>query len=480
MRFARLPVLALLALLPSRAPAVTFHVNSTDDHPDDIFNGVCADSSGKCTLRAAIMEANLGGPSANYVIELPAGTYTLTRGVSIPDDHSNGDLDVSVLVTILGSGAKTTIVDANHLDRAFKVTKTGNLLLSELTIRNGLASSAGGRQYGGGAILNHAFLILQSCVLDSNTSPEGGGGGAVAVNQNGGPNLPIFSASKTTFSRNGTPTGGGGGVFGANANATFDACTFSGNTGNFGGGVAWINGELKMQNTTLFGNDVEDDGGGIYISNVPATILNSTLGGNAVDSDLDGDGSGGGLYAESSSVVLWNSVFANLNDNTHANDDCHTDLTTVTGQGTNVLRSTTGCAITGLVFNTDPLLGALKDNGGPTATQMLSLSPPSPAVDAGPAGGCPSLSGILTVDQRGVKRPIGSKCDLGAVELEPVGDANGDGSVNVADVFYLINFLFAGGPVPKGRSNVNGGASVDVGDVFYLINYLFAGGPAPI
>jgi hypothetical protein len=30
------------------------------------------------------------------------------------------------------------------------------------------------------------------------------------------------------------------------------------------------------------------------------------------------------------------------------------------------------------------------------------------------------------------------------------GDANGDGELAVADVFYLINFLFAGGPAPKG------------------------------
>jgi len=52
--------------------------------------------------------------------------------------------------------------------------------------------------------------------------------------------------------------------------------------------------------------------------------------------------------------------------------------------------------------------------------------------------------------------------------------------VNVADVFYMINFLFAGGPTPLGRANVNGGSVIDVADVFYLINYLFAGGPAPV
>jgi hypothetical protein len=60
------------------------------------------------------------------------------------------------------------------------------------------------------------------------------------------------------------------------------------------------------------------------------------------------------------------------------------------------------------------------------------------------------------------------------------GDANGDGHVDVSDVFYLVNFLFAGGPAPRGPSNVNGIGQVDVGDVFTLINFLFAGGPPPV
>jgi hypothetical protein len=60
------------------------------------------------------------------------------------------------------------------------------------------------------------------------------------------------------------------------------------------------------------------------------------------------------------------------------------------------------------------------------------------------------------------------------------GDVNGDGVRDVADVFYLINFLFASGPAPLGCSDVNGTFTLDVADVFYLINYLFAGGPAPV
>jgi hypothetical protein len=60
------------------------------------------------------------------------------------------------------------------------------------------------------------------------------------------------------------------------------------------------------------------------------------------------------------------------------------------------------------------------------------------------------------------------------------GDANLDGNVDVLDVFFVINFLFAGGVPSSGCPDVNGLAGTDVLDVFYLINHLFAGGPAPV
>jgi len=59
------------------------------------------------------------------------------------------------------------------------------------------------------------------------------------------------------------------------------------------------------------------------------------------------------------------------------------------------------------------------------------------------------------------------------------GDADGDGIVAVADVFYLINALFAGGPSPLGPCDVNDSDWVDVDDVFYVVNYLYANGPMP-
>lgn len=61
----------------------------------------------------------------------------------------------------------------------------------------------------------------------------------------------------------------------------------------------------------------------------------------------------------------------------------------------------------------------------------------------------------------------------------PAGDANGDGAISVADVFYMITDLFAGGPDPVRPADANGDGTYDVSDVFFLINFLFAAGPVP-
>ena len=60
------------------------------------------------------------------------------------------------------------------------------------------------------------------------------------------------------------------------------------------------------------------------------------------------------------------------------------------------------------------------------------------------------------------------------------GDANGDGLVNGADIFFLVNFLLADGLPPAGDGDANGDGAVSVTDIFYLINYIFAGGPPPV
>ncbi len=61
------------------------------------------------------------------------------------------------------------------------------------------------------------------------------------------------------------------------------------------------------------------------------------------------------------------------------------------------------------------------------------------------------------------------------------GDADGNGMVNIADVVYLINYIFSGGPPPTpllaGDADCSG--ALNIADAVYLVNYIFAGGPPP-
>jgi hypothetical protein len=61
------------------------------------------------------------------------------------------------------------------------------------------------------------------------------------------------------------------------------------------------------------------------------------------------------------------------------------------------------------------------------------------------------------------------------------GDVNQDGVVDIADVVYMVNYLFIDGPAPDPiqAGDVNGDGVVDIADAVYLINYLFIEGPPP-
>jgi len=83
-----------------------------------------------------------------------------------------------------------------------------------------------------------------------------------------------------------------------------------------------------------------------------------------------------------------------------------------TSGGFNLVGNTAGCgwsSSTGDKLNKNPKLLTLGNYGGPTMTMLPSAS--SPVVNAVPGGSCPIKS-----DQRGVKRPQGPKCDMGADE----------------------------------------------------------------
>ena len=116
--------------------------------------------------------------------------------------------------------------------------------------------------------------------------------------------------------------------------------------------------------------------------------------------------SGGGIYVGNNATLKYiNTIIAHS-----TNEDC-VDHGTIHADCTHNLVTDGSC---GALLDDDPMLGLLANNGGPTLTHALLSG--SPAIDAGHNGYC------TTTDQRGVSRPQGAACDIGAFEFDPATD----------------------------------------------------------
>jgi CSLREA domain-containing protein len=124
----------------SVASAATISVNSTTDALDvNPGDGICADSSGYCTLRAAIMETN--SLAGSDTISIPAGTYILSIPGIGEDASAQGDLDITDDLTVQGSGADVAILDGGNLDRIFHLPTASKVGISRLTVQDGNVTS---------------------------------------------------------------------------------------------------------------------------------------------------------------------------------------------------------------------------------------------------------------------------------------------------------------------------------------------------
>jgi len=197
----------------------------------------------------------------------------------------------------------------------------------------------------------------------------------------------------------------GGGLANDTSGTWITGTTFFSNTAAGNGGGINSNGSLTMTNSTLSGNHSQSNGGGLgWGPGAVLTLLNDTIVSNTASTQ------GGNIYAggvPTASINLKNTLVA-----FGAPNNCDN---VVVSQGHN-LESANSCGFTagGDLRNTNPKIGPLQDNGGPTLTHALLAG--SPAIDAGTNSGCPAT------DQRGVVRPLdgnadGHKvCDIGAFE----------------------------------------------------------------
>jgi cysteine-rich repeat protein len=394
----------LATVLAAPVGAVTFVVDSAVDAVDFVpGDGTCATQAGECTLRAAVQETNALAGSDTIIV--PAGTYVLTLGL-VEDQAMSGDLDVTDVLAITGAGAASTIIDGNDTSAVLEA-RSGSLALDGVTVQhgrdeNGLA----------GGISAMVPITVTNCIVRANHGYVGGGMytpyGVTLVGTTVTENLADFFAGGIAV-RSGTIRDST-----VVANALGPSAFFRGTDVACNG-----SGTLTIANSTI--DEVLNFAFCVDFNCAPApdvVLANVT----AETLEFVQFGPGGSMTARNSIVV--------------------TNRAPLVSQGYNLIQendhSITGDP-TGNQIGVDPRLGPLADNGGPTPTRLLL--PGSPAHDAAnPAA--PGSGGVAceATDQRGLARPIGPRCDVGAVESqcgdgvvqpeEPCDDGNqvnGDG-----------------------------------------------------
>jgi hypothetical protein len=296
-----------------------------------------------------------------------------------------------------------------------------NPTLMDVTFSGNSATSDGG-----GMLNDYGTPTLTNVTFSGNTAEDGGG---MANWYEGDPTL-----MNVTFSGN-TATSSGGGMYNSNGSTpTVMNVTFSGNTAtSSGGGMYNSSGSTPtVMNVTFTGNHAYS-GGGMYNRTSSPTLTNVTFSDNTAIA-------GGGMENWSSSPTLTNVTFSNnsvfsvgggMLNNTSSSPQIHNTIfwgntaqaidPPGTAQIGNINESTSslsdsviqdGCPPEGTCTNiiiAYPLLGTLGNYGG--FTQTIPLLFGSSAINTGNDGVCPAT------DQRGVTRPQGAHCDIGAFEV---------------------------------------------------------------
>jgi len=383
--------------------------------------------SGPGSLRDALASASNGD-----IIDVGgvAGTITLT----------NGQLEVANSVAVLGPGAATLTVSGNRAGRVFDVTGT-NVMISGLTIADGYGASYGTgiKTYGAGT-----RLTVNNCVITNNSTTLNGGG----IFNDPGVTLIV---SNSTLCGNSAPGGWGGGICNYQGTLVVANSTLCGNSANLGAGVfneaTYGPAALTIAASTL-NNNSANYGGGIYnhgpsVDGASVTILNSTLSANNSHVCIGNDGAWGGnvvltimasTFSGNVGTGIYNdgrfggSATLELGDTIFSSSGANTSIEnaeaagTVISDGFNLSSDNGGGCLTNAttdLVSTDPKLGPLQNNGGPTATHALLSG--SPAIDRGKNFG-------LSTDQRGRPRPVnfagipnamgGDGSDIGAFEAQ--------------------------------------------------------------
>lgn len=345
--------------------------------------------SGAGSLRQALLEA-AAGDTIDFNLVYPALIYPQST------------LFINKNVTIAGPGAAQLILDGNNSGNPMiQVPIAATATISGLTMQHAGASAIH---------LPQGTLTIHRCAFLNNL------GSAIA-------STSALTVNESVFTDNASSNLGG--AIYNNGSATIQRSSFTGNTASNGGGAIVTYGSMEIRYSTFSGNQTLGNnsarGGAILAGGNGGTLAIDTSTFNA-NTAL---GFGGAIHNESvltltGSTLAGNvsllagngiSTFSALTVSRSILDACSG---TVTSAGDNI-GNDSSCVSTSALLNDranlDALLVGLANNGGPTHTMALQTA--SPAIDQVTV----NTAACTGTDQRGVARPAGLRCDIGAVEM---------------------------------------------------------------
>ena len=400
----------------ARDPAVNVTILSGDIDGNDIdadnnhIDESTADIQGANSHRVVMMDGTTaaGTVTASTVLDgfiITAGDYldsTNGKGAGLYCNGSGSSHECSPTLGRLGfMGNRASYGGALFNDG---VSGTSSPTLDRVTFAGNLAANFGG------AIFNYADSGVSSPVLTNvvfrDNRANAYAGAMYDQGNNGGESSPVLT--DVTFSGNSALNQGGALLNningGGSSSPTLTNVTFNANVaGSRAGAIYNASGAESESSPTLvnvtFSGNQAYDGGAIYnFPNAGATnptLRNVILWGDSIDPAGQGPEIYNNVSAGGVAEPTMTFSIVEGGDAGSFRSDGSTDTAFSSGIGN---------------LDADPLLGALGDNGGATPTMVPAAG--SAAIDTGTNTDCPAT------DQRGVTRPQGIQCDIGAVEAE--------------------------------------------------------------
>jgi hypothetical protein len=450
---------------------------------------------------SATIQAGINGAVNGDTVLVAGGTYT-------GDGNRDIDFGGKLIVVMSEKGPDSTIIDCQGTDsephRAFRFSQgeDHSAKVDGFTITGGFAPGEADTLWhyaplaGGGIYCVEASPTIANCVFSLN--------------------LAVYNIYGS---------GRGGAVCCVRASPVLSACRFEKNSAKYGGGLAAYYSAIELQDcvfdsnfawaTPVFDAGFPGEGGAVRLEGGSASFVDCIFTSNQAQwikyYDISGilrfvQGHGGAVYSEACSAAVTNCTFYN-----NSADSSSVDHTSYDGGAGIFFTESPAPAIENSVFAFN------RDGAG---ISSISMTVTVSCCDVyGNAGGdwvgpiagqngvngnfgadpqfCDTAAGNLHVGTASPCAPWNNSCGLliGALEAGCTccvgrrGNVDGidgpGGSADVADLTYLVAYLFQGGPPPPcpEEANVDGiigpGGPIEVDDLTYLVAYLFQGGPEP-